>query len=105
MRATWRWVCDLDGANPDLIRDSDQMTVDDMCTGLARARELLQELRKSPISRGMLQAKRSLRDTLMWVRALELAESRRTMPITNSRGRREADPRLTYGYRYRNRAN
>lgn len=101
MRPMIKWVCKLDHRP---VPAPDTLTrPNDLIQDLHRALILFRELRQQNNQEQLQKAKRAVQATKKWVRALEKAESRRTMPKTNVRGAREPDPAITHGYHYRDR--
>ncbi|KAI9067853.1 hypothetical protein FKP32DRAFT_1562866, partial [Trametes sanguinea] len=97
---TIRWVCKVDQQS---LPECDAVHPDSLVPFLRRALVLFQELRQSGDG-GTAKAIENLRGTTDWARALELAESRRTMPRTNVHRRGAPNPTYMYGYRYREEA-
>ncbi|CDO76217.1 hypothetical protein BN946_scf184894.g6 [Trametes cinnabarina] len=97
-RTTINWVCELEQhPAPDAVDASS------LPGFLHRALALFREQRKQDDPQHVKYATRSVRGTTRWARALELAESRRTMPKTNVHRSKEPSPTYLYGYRYRER--
>ncbi len=101
MRPTIKWVCKLDH-RPVPASDA-PTTGNDLVQYLHRALILFREQRKQNDQKQLQKADRAVQATKKWVRALEHAESRRTMPKTNVRRAGEPDPTITHGYYYRDR--